>query len=67
MMNLFLLLAVMLGLIVGLAAASTVDSIKLKASYKLGYWRGLKRSSHHNVKIHKEWNSPDDCRKLRRE
>lgn len=58
--NLFLLLAVLLGLIVGLAAASTVDSIKLKASYKLGYWRGLKRSRNHHVKILGEWQPPDN-------
>lgn len=43
MPNLFLLLAVLLGLIVGLAAASTVDALKLKASYKLGFRRGKNR------------------------
>lgn len=40
MTNLFLLLAVLLGLIVGLAAASVVDCLKLKAAYRLGYHRG---------------------------
>ncbi len=59
-MNFFLLLAVLLGLIVGLAAASVVDSLKLKASYKLGYWRGLKRTRYHYVRILREWKPPDN-------
>lgn len=36
----FMTLAVLLGLVVGVSAASTVDTLKLKITYKLGYWRG---------------------------
>lgn len=41
--GLFLSLAVLLGLIVGVFAASCVDIIKLKSAYKLGYRRGKYR------------------------
>ena len=43
--GLFLSLAVLLGLIVGVFAASRVDIIKLKSAYKLGYRRGKYRPS----------------------
>lgn len=41
--GMYMTLSVLLGLVVGVSAASTVDMAKLKGAYKIGYRRGKNR------------------------